>query len=121
MKTLNSLVAITLLGAASVAGAQVNIPNPQLPGGSYESAVRLVVTNEMMLDRQIKRWLHTHYPGWDADPHEFQDLGERALRDRVHQPRPITPGGACTSACRNTRTKTGQRTRAFRSDSTSFT
>jgi hypothetical protein len=76
MKILNSLVAVTLLGAASVAGAQINIPNPQLPGGSFESAVRLVVTNEMMLDRQIKRWIHTHYPGWDADPHEFQDLGE---------------------------------------------
>jgi hypothetical protein len=76
MKTLNSLVAIALLGVASVAGAQINIPNPQLPGGSYESAVRLVATNEMMLDRQIKRWLHTHYPGWDADPHEFQNLGE---------------------------------------------
>jgi len=75
MKTLNSLVAITLLGAASVCGAQINIPNPQLPGGSYESAVRLVVTNETMLDRQIKRWLRTHYPGWDADPHEFQQLG----------------------------------------------
>ena len=76
MKILNSLIAITLLGAASVAGAQVNIPNPQTPGGSYESAVRLVVTNEMMLDHQIKRWIHTHYPGWDADPHEFQNLGE---------------------------------------------
>ena len=76
MKILNSLVAVTLLGAASVAGAQINIPNPQLPGGSFESAVRLVVTNEMMLDRQIKRWIHTHYPGWDADPHEFQNLGE---------------------------------------------
>jgi aspartate/methionine/tyrosine aminotransferase len=76
MKILNCLVAITLLGAASVAGAQINIPNPQLPGGSFESAVRLVVTNELMLDRQIKRWIHTHYPGWDADPHEFQDLGE---------------------------------------------
>ena len=75
MKTLNSLVAITLLGAASVAGAQVNIPNPQLPGGSYESAVRLVVTNEMMLDHQIKRWIHTHYPGWDAEPYEIQELG----------------------------------------------
>ena len=76
MKTLKSLVAITLLGAASVAGAQINIPNPTLPGGSYESAVRLVVTNEMMLDHQIKRWIHAHYPGWDADPHEFQNLGE---------------------------------------------
>jgi hypothetical protein len=40
------------------AGAQINIPNPTLPGGSYESAVRLVVTNEMMLDHQIKRWIH---------------------------------------------------------------
>ena len=76
MKILNSLVAITLLGAASVAGAQINIPNPQLPGGSFESAVRLVVTNEMMLDHQIKRWIHAHYPGWDADPHEFQNLGD---------------------------------------------
>jgi hypothetical protein len=75
MKTLESLIAITLLGAACVAGAQVNIPNPQLPGGSYQSAVRLVVTNEMMLDREIKRWIRTHYPGWDAEPHEFQDLG----------------------------------------------
>ena len=75
MKTLHSLVAITLLGAASIAGAQINMPNPQMPGGSYDTAVRLVVTNEMMLDRQIKRWLRSHYPGWDADPHEFQDLG----------------------------------------------
>jgi aspartate/methionine/tyrosine aminotransferase len=76
MKTLNSLVAITLLGAASVAGAQVNIPDPQLPGASMQSAVRLVVTNEMMLDRQIKRWIHAHYPGWNADPHEFQGIGD---------------------------------------------
>jgi aspartate/methionine/tyrosine aminotransferase len=76
MKILNSLIAITLLGATSVAGAQVNIPNPQMPGGSYESAVRLIVTNDVMLDRQIARWLHVHYPGWDADPHEFQNLGE---------------------------------------------
>ena len=76
MKTLNSLVAITLLGAASVAGAQVDIPNPTLPGASMQSAVRLVVTNEMMLDRQIKRWIHTHYPGWTAEPHEFQDFGD---------------------------------------------
>lgn len=75
MKTLNSLVAITLLGAASIAGAQVNMPNPQMPGGSYDTAVRIVTTNELMLDRHIKRWLRTHYPGWDAEPHEFQDLG----------------------------------------------
>jgi hypothetical protein len=76
MKTLKILVAITLLGTATVAGAQVNIPNPQVPGGSYESAIRLMATNEMMVDRQIKRWIHVHYPGWSADPHEFQDLGE---------------------------------------------
>lgn len=76
MKSLKSLIVITLLGAASVAGAQVDIPNPSLPGASFQSAVRLVVTNEVMLDRQIKRWISVHYPGWDADPHEFQDLGD---------------------------------------------
>ena len=75
MKTLKSLIAATLLGIASVAGAQINMPNPQIPGGSYDTAVRLVVTSDMMLDRQIQRWIRTHYPGWDADPHEFQDLG----------------------------------------------
>ena len=74
MKTLKNLIVVTLLGAAS-AGAQINMPDPQLPGGSYDTAVRLVVTSDMMLDRQIHRWIRTHYPGWDADPHEFQELG----------------------------------------------
>ena len=69
------LAAIALLGAAGIAGAQVNMPNPAAPGGSFQSAVRLVATNEMMIDRFIQRWLRTHYPGWNADPHEFQDLG----------------------------------------------
>jgi hypothetical protein len=39
------------------------------------NAVRLVATNDLMVDRFIKRWLRTHYPGWDAEPHEFQEMG----------------------------------------------
>ena len=34
MKTIVSLVAVTLLGTASAAFAQVNLPNPQGPGMS---------------------------------------------------------------------------------------
>src|SRR5688572_22742702 len=75
VKSLRRLAAITLLGAAGMAGAQVNMPNPATPGGSFQTAVRLVATNEMMIDRYITRWLRTHYPGWNADPHEFQDMG----------------------------------------------
>ena len=26
-------------------------------------------------DRAIRRWLHQHYPGWDAEPHEFMNIG----------------------------------------------
>ncbi len=40
-----------------------------------QSAVRIVATNEVMVDRFIQRWLRTHYPGWDADPHEFTEVG----------------------------------------------
>jgi hypothetical protein len=69
------LVAIVLLGAVAMAGAQVNMPNPATPGGSFQTAVRIVATNDLMIDRFISRWLRAHYPGWDADPHEFQDLG----------------------------------------------
>ncbi|HTU66483.1 MAG TPA: hypothetical protein VMF52_11080, partial [Steroidobacteraceae bacterium] len=25
---------------------------------------------------QISRWLRTHYPGWDADPIQFMELGD---------------------------------------------
>ena len=76
MKTLKSLIAVTLLGTASVAGAQINMPNPTLPGASRDTAVRLMVTNEMMLDRQIQRWIRVHYPGWDSEPHQLEDIGE---------------------------------------------
>jgi hypothetical protein len=76
MKVINRLLVIALLGAATVASAQISMPNPGAPGGSHNSAVRLVVTSDMMLDRQIKRWLRTHYAGWDADPHEFQEMGD---------------------------------------------
>ena len=75
MNKFERLVVITLLGFASVAGAQINMPSPGAPGSSPESAVRLVSTSDLMVDRQIKRWLKAHYSGWDADPHEFQEIG----------------------------------------------
>jgi hypothetical protein len=75
MKNIRRLAAITLLGLAAAAGAQVNMPNPTLPGASFNTAVRIVATNELMVDRFINRWIRTHYPGWDADPLEFQDIG----------------------------------------------
>jgi len=76
MKALKSLLVVALLGTASVAGAQVNIPDPNLPGGSMISAVRIVAPNDIMIDRFIKRWIRTHYPGWDADPYEIQEMGD---------------------------------------------
>jgi len=76
MDILKSLVAITLLGLAPGAFAQVNIPNPQAPGNSPESAVRLVASSDLMVDRFIQRWLRTHYPGWDADPAEYREIGQ---------------------------------------------
>lgn len=76
MKSINRFLVITLLGVSGAAFAQIELPNPGTPGGSFDSAVRLVVTSELMLDRQISRWLRTHYPGWDADPHEFQQMGD---------------------------------------------
>jgi hypothetical protein len=76
MKTIrNALVTATLLVAGAAVG-QVNIPNPQSPGGSMESAVRVIATNEFMVDRFIKRWLRTHYPNWHADPHEYMEFGD---------------------------------------------
>jgi hypothetical protein len=74
MKTVKLFLAATLLGIAS-AGAQINMPNPQQPGGSYDSAVRIIATNDFMIDRFIARWLRTHYPDWNAHPHEFQEMG----------------------------------------------
>ena len=70
-----SLLAVTLLGAASIAGAQLKMPHPAEPGMSMDSAVRLLVTSELMVDRSIQRWLRRHYPGWDAEPHEIQEIG----------------------------------------------
>ena len=75
MKTIERLVVIALLGFAPLAGAQVNIPNPSAPGNSPDSAIRLVATNDLMVDHFISRWLRTHYPGWNADPHEFMEIG----------------------------------------------
>jgi hypothetical protein len=75
MKRLRHLAFFTLLGLAAVAGAQVNMPNHNVPGGSFNTAVRVVATSDIMVDRFIARWLRTHYPGWNADPHEFADMG----------------------------------------------
>jgi hypothetical protein len=76
MKRIRRLAAITLLGVAAVCGAQINMPNPGAPGGSFNSAVRIVATSDLMVDRFIARWLRTHYPGWQAEPHEFTDMGD---------------------------------------------
>jgi len=76
MKKIISLFAVTLLGAASIASAQVKMPHPTQPGMSMDSAVRLLATSDLMIDRSIDRWLRRHYPGWDAQPHEFRYFGD---------------------------------------------
>jgi len=68
-------LAATLLGLSAIASAQVNLPQPDLPGGSPATAVRIVAPNEIMVDRFVQRWLRTHYPGWDAEPAEYRDIG----------------------------------------------
>jgi hypothetical protein len=75
MKTFTRLAAATLLGLSTLAIGQINMPTPGAPGSSPDTAVRLVVTNDLMVDRQISRWLRQHYPGWTADPHEFTEIG----------------------------------------------
>jgi hypothetical protein len=75
MKPFIGLIAVTLLGAASFAAAQINIPDPQSPGMSPDSAVRLVATSDVMLDRSIRRWLRQHYPDWNADPYDIREIG----------------------------------------------
>jgi hypothetical protein len=74
MKTLLSLLTVTLLGVGA-AQAQVDLPDPSAPGHSPASAVRLLATNDLMVERMIKRWLRAHYPDWHADPHQFQEIG----------------------------------------------
>lgn len=71
-----SLIAVTLLGVAPIAGAQVKMAHPMEPGMSMDSAVRLLATSDLMIDRSINRWLRRHYPGWDAQPHEFRYFGD---------------------------------------------
>jgi hypothetical protein len=78
MKTFrNALIVCTLLGAAGAATAQINLPTPNVPGASPETAVRIIGTSEIMIDRYIRRWLRTHYPNWDAEPHEMTEIGMR--------------------------------------------
>lgn len=81
MKSFRSaLVGTLLLGglaflAAGPAAAQVNMPPPGLPGSSPDTAVRLVATSDLMIDRMVSRWLRTHYPGWDTNPIEYREIG----------------------------------------------
>jgi hypothetical protein len=76
MKKFLSLLAVTLLGAASIASAQLKMPHPTQPGMSMESAVRLLITNDLMIDRSINRWLRRNYPGWDAQPYDIREFGD---------------------------------------------
>jgi hypothetical protein len=75
MNNIRRFVAITLLGVG-IAQAQINMPNPTAPGASMDSAVRIVSSSDIMVERFIARWLRTHYPGWDADPHEYTEFAE---------------------------------------------
>ena len=76
MKSLRmALVLGGLLGAAGIVYAQINMPAPGSPGSSPDYAVRVVAANDLMVDRFVARWLRTHYPGWDADPIEYQEIG----------------------------------------------
>ena len=68
-------------------------------------AVRLVATSELMVDRYISRWLRTHYPGWDADPHEFKDIGIERYAV-VYITSPNNPGRRVYFRIMKTRTKT---------------
>lgn len=74
MKIVHAALIAGLL-ASGVASAQVNLPQPDLPGSSPANAVRVVAPSELMVDRFVSRWLRTHYPGWNADPIDFQDIG----------------------------------------------
>lgn len=65
------IAGLLVTGAAS---AQINLPDPGLPGSSPDKAVR-IVGSEVMADRFISRWLRTHYPGWSADPIEYTEIG----------------------------------------------
>ena len=75
MKTLKNTLILCMLLGASGAFAQINMPDPTLPGSSMNNPVRIVATSELMIDRHIRRWLRQHYPGWDAEAFEMQDMG----------------------------------------------
>jgi hypothetical protein len=75
MNKIASLLAASLWVAASAAFAQINLPNPQLPGSTPHNPVRLVSTSDLMVDSAVRRWLNQHYPGWTADALEFREIG----------------------------------------------
>jgi hypothetical protein len=60
---------------SSAALAQVNLPDPSAPGMSPGTAVRIHSSSDLTVDRAITSWLRKHYPGWTAEPHQFQDIG----------------------------------------------
>ena len=97
MNKFERLVVITLLGFASVAGAQINMPSPGAPGTSPETAVRLVSTSDLMVDRQIKRWLKAHYPGWMPIRTNSRRSASNGMPSST-SPRRTTLHGGCTSA-----------------------
>jgi hypothetical protein len=74
MKTMRCAIVVAMLLGGN-AFAQINMPNPMSPGSSMDSAVRVIASNDVMVDRFIKRWLRTHYPKWHADPHELMQFG----------------------------------------------
>lgn len=75
MKIIRAAFIVCSLLGAGAASAQINMPQPGTPGSSPDYAVRIVGTSDLMVDRFIKRWLRTHYPGWDSDAPEFMEIG----------------------------------------------
>jgi hypothetical protein len=73
MKAFQAAMIAGLL-VSGVASAQINLPEPGLPGSTPDNAVR-IVGSELMADRFISRWIRTHYPGWSADPIEYTEIG----------------------------------------------
>jgi hypothetical protein len=91
MKIFRHALVITALLVTGAAIAQVNIPNPQQAGNSMESAVRVIATNDFMVDRFIKRWIRTHYPNWNAEPHEYMQFADERYAV-VYITSPESPG-----------------------------
>lgn len=76
MKTIKSgLILCTLLGAMHV-HAQVNLPTPGQPGSTPNNAVKIISTSELMVDRDIERWLRRNCKGCSWTRPEYQEIGD---------------------------------------------